>query len=473
MKVALVNTNSMKPPIAPIGLEYVAETMRSFGYTPRILDLSFDDNPVAALERFFSNESYDIVGLTFRNTDDCAFTSRCSFISKFHSLVASVRNQTDALIVVGGVGFSVMPETILTGSKADVGVWSDGEFVLQELASRMERKEEWKDLENLIVSESGVWRRNSSVLHAPESLPSFKRNLFDNARYFREGGQAGFETKRGCNRNCIYCADPAAKGKHIRTRHPSSVVYELSALLDQGIDVFHTCDSEFNIPPGHALSICEEMIKNGLGRKIHWYAYCAPAPFTRGLAKLMRRSGCIGINFGADSGDREMLRRLGRDFGPEEIVEAVKLCRDEGIIGMIDLLVGGPGESRESITRSLELVKSAGPDRIGINVGVRVYPGTPLSEMVKISNEGLVGGEDPEEPLFYLELGVANDVFSIIHRLTENDERFLFFDPSRPDENYNYNDNQRLVEAIAAGHRGAFWDILRKVREDEKRSMER
>jgi hypothetical protein len=464
MKTALVNTNRMKPPVAPIGLEYVAEAMRSFGHGPDILDLNFEKRPESTVARFFENESYDLVGLTLRNTDDCAYTSRRSFTAGFLSLVSDIRSRTDAVILLGGVGFSVMPELILENSEADAGVWGEGEFMFPEIAARIEKKEEWKTLPNLVVCQDGGWQKKHVKAGLPGRLPLFRRDIFDNRRYFREGGQAGFETKRGCNRSCIYCADPVAKGKRISTRPPGSVVHELSSLLDQGIDVFHTCDSEFNIPIGHAIRVCEAMVEKGLGKKIRWYAYCAPVPFTTELAKLMRRSGCIGINFGVDSGDKDMLKRLGRDFGPQEVTDAVKICRDEKITVMADLLIGGPGESRESIMRSIDLVRGAGPHRIGINAGVRVYPGTPLSEMVKQFSDGLVGDKDPWGPLFYCEPDIARDISSIVQRATENDERFLFFDPSVPSKNYNYNDNTRLVRAIEEGHRGAYWDILRNYK---------
>ena len=75
---------------------------------------------------------------------------------------------------------------------------------------------------------------------------------------------------------------------------------------------------------------------------------------------------------------------------------------------------------------------------------------------------GLVGGEDPSQPLFFLEPQVAPFAFELLDSLIGDDRRFFFFDPSRPDRNYNYNANQRLVEAIQQGYRGAYWDILRR-----------
>jgi len=94
------------------------------------------------------------------------------------------------------------------------------------------------------------------------------RSWVDNKRYFKEGGQAGFETKRGCNGSCIYCADPVAKGRNIRLRPPSAVADEVEHLVAQGIDHLHTCDSEFNLPPEHAIAVCEEFERRRLGDKV-------------------------------------------------------------------------------------------------------------------------------------------------------------------------------------------------------------
>jgi radical SAM superfamily enzyme YgiQ (UPF0313 family) len=290
------------------------------------------------------------------------------------------------------------------------------------------------------------------------------RRWVDNPRYFHEGGQAGIETKRGCPCPCIYCADPIAKGRKVVARPPGAVVDELEALLAQGIDHIHTCDSEFNIPEGHALDVCREIIRRDLGDRLRWYAYCAAAPFPQELARLMRRAGCVGINFGVDSGDPAMLKALKRNHTPEDILDAARSCQDNGMAVMLDLLLGAPGETRESITRTIELMRRAGPGRVGVAVGVRIYPETKLAAMVMPGElrGGLIGGEDPLQPLFFIEPGVAPFIFDLLDELIGEDPRFLFFDPARPERNYNYNANQRLVEAIGKGYRGAYWDILRR-----------
>lgn len=465
MRVALINTNRIQPPVAPIALDYLAEALHAAGHSIELLDLCWEEDPRSAVERFLKGSDFGLVGLTLRNTDDCAFTSRHSFISEFAEITKRVKENTDAPVVLGGVGFSVMPETILSASSADFGVWGEGEFVLPKLAGRLENDKDWRDLPNLIWKSDGRWRRNPCSAGPLNELPSMSRSWIDNARYFRTGGQAGFETKRGCSAGCVYCADPAAKGSRVRLRAPTAVADELERLLEQGADVLHTCDSEFNIPEKHALEVCREIRRRGLGDKLRWYAYCSPAPFSRELAGEMRAAGCVGIDFGADNGSEEMLRLLGRDFGRVDIRNAVRWAKQEGMAVMLDLLLGSPGESGDSIEQTVELVREADPDCAGVSLGVRVYPGTELARRV-LSEEnmgGLIGGRDALDPLFFLEPRIAPFVYEWLDTLIGEDRRFLFFDPTRPNQNYNYNSNQRLVDAIRQGHRGAFWDILRRL----------
>ena len=465
MRVALVNTNRIRPPVAPIGLDYVAEALAGAGHDIFFLDLCWEDPWENAVDRFFREREYGLVGVTIRNTDDCSLPTRESFLPGCARIVGSIRGRTAAPVVLGGVGFSVMPEAVLSRCGAEAGIRGDGEFAFARLADGLEKNREVDDLPGLIVLRNGRWRANPVSFEPLSGLPAMSRDFADNRRYFREGGQAGIETKRGCPCACAYCADPIAKGKTSRARPPGAVADEIARLVAMGIDHLHTCDSEFNVPEAHAAAICREIVRRGLGAKLRWYAYCAPAPFTRELAGLMRRAGCAGINFGADSGDDGMLARLGRGFRADDIRRAVRLCRETGIAVMLDLLLGSPGETRESVARTIALVKEAGPDRAGVAVGVRVYPGTEIARAVTRgeSAKGLTGGEDLSAPVFFVEPRIAPVLFGLIDELTRGDDRFLFFNPATPESNYNYNANDVLSAAIRDGHRGAYWDILRRA----------
>jgi len=199
-----------------------------------------------------------------------------------------------------------------------------------------------------------------------------------------------------------------------------------------------------------------------------------PRPFSEELAELMRRAGCRGIDFGADSGSGRMLRALGRDFTPEHITGAVAAGRAQGMAVMLDLLIGAPGETCDSARRSIELARECDPSCIGISLGVRIYPGTAVARRLPAAPlenaDGwwgqTTGNDSLLEPLFYLspDLGSPAEATGFLEDAIAGDRR-IFFGGSGDDADYDYDDNQRLVDAIAAGARGAYWDILRGLRD--------
>jgi len=477
--ILLVNANRMRPPIGPLALDYLGDRLRDEGYHVTLFDLAMDP-PESLSDRLDAIDPL-LVGLSFRNTDDCFLPSGDWFVPAFCELVAAVRSRTDARIVVGGCGYSIFPAEILALCGADYGITGDSEDTLTLLADHLARRRDPHDLPGL------VWRdKKGTVTVNPPTYRdqldvSPRRSLIDNVRYFRQGGMGNVETKRGCPAPCIYCADPVARGRQVRSRKPASVADEIETLLDRDVDVLHLCDGEFNIPPDHALAVCEAIIARGLGKRIRWYCYAACAPFDAELAVAMRRAGCVGINFGADSGCDRMLHTLRRGYTREDVARAVRCCRDAGITVMLDLLIGGPGENRDSVTETIALCKRLAPDRVGAATGIRLYPATPLAQAVRFqgplaSNPNLRGAvtdnDDLLQPIFFLSEQLGDDPNGLVCDLIAGDERF--FPPPRVQDatNYNYNDNAPLENAIAAGYRGAYWDILRRLASSDPMNRE-
>lgn len=468
----LVNSNEMRPPVAPLALDYIGDRLRAAGFDVRLLDLAFAPRAPEAIARAVADADPLAVGVTFRNTDDCFLPSGACFVPRLREVVTAIRAGTDAPVVLGGCGYSIFPELILDAAGADMGIAGDGEEALLQLATALENGHDWQAVPGLVVRSSGA----SSIVNPPHyacslDIPS-SRGTIDNARYLREGGQGNVETKRGCPHHCIYCADPVAKGRSVRCRPPGQVADEVAALLGQGVDCLHLCDGEFNIPLDHALAVCSELATRGLGERLRWYCYCTVSPFNAELASAMRAAGCAGINFGVDSGCDQTLATLKRGYTRDSICGAVHDCRQVGLAVMLDLLIGGPGETEATVRESIEFIKAVNPDRAGATTGVRVYPGTALADLVRsqgpleanphlhghiVDNDGLL------RPVFYLDRGLGDRPLDLVVDLIHGDQRF--FPPPRTQDasNYNYNDNSVLENAIKAGHRGAYWDILRHL----------
>jgi radical SAM superfamily enzyme YgiQ (UPF0313 family) len=473
--LTLVNTNRMAPVVGPIGLEYVAEAAALAGIEVDVLDLALCEEPEAALRQQLSQRSPVLIGLTFRNVDDCFWPSAQWFVPELADLVRRIRGLSDAPIVLGGVGFSVFAERIVEYTGADFGVRGDGEQATVELYRQLQEGRDFEKVPGLIWRQGGTLRSNAPAWPAELLLP-VRRRTVDNPEYFRRGGQCGFETKRGCNRQCLYCADPLAKGPVPRSRKPAEIADEIESLLAQGIDVLHTCDAEFNVPRSHAVAVCEELIRRSLGEKVRWYAYLAVTPFDAELAAAMRRTGCVGINFTGDSASEAMLRTYRQPHRRDDLATAVRLCHENGMKAMIDLLLGGPGETPESVAATIDFIRQIDPDCAGASLGIRIYPGTGMVDAVRAEgpldrNPGLrrkyTGKVDFFRPTFYISPALGPNPAQLVKDLMAGDTRFFEPTAEQPDAeatDHNYNDNTELVGAIRGGARGAYWDILHRLR---------
>jgi len=147
---------------------------------------------------------------------------------------------------------------------------------------------------------------------------------------------------------------------------------------------------------------------------------------------------------------------------------------------MIDLLLGGPGETPRTVRETIEFIKQIDPDCVGAALGLRVYPGTALEQIIADelrdrANSGVrrkyTGPVNLLKPTFYICPTLGEQPAELVRDLINGDKRF--FEPaletgSRTDQddalNYNYNENLLLSQAIQKGARGAYWDILRQIR---------
>ncbi len=470
MRVSIVNPNRLRPAVAPLAVEYVAAALARAGHEPSVMDLCFAGDLEEDLRRGLEAVAPDLVALTLRNSDDCYMASGEAFCDLFRDLVGEARAATGKPVVLGGAGFSATARGMMRHTGADYGVVGDGEESLPALAAALER--------GLSVDAIPGLMRTGDAPPPPAAadlgpIPALRWEYVDAERYFREGGQLGVETRRGCPKRCVYCADPLSKGATVRPRPPSVVAEEIRLLVERGIDHLHFCDAEVNIPPEHLAAVCSALTEGRLGERVRWYAYATPLGFDGSAARACRKAGCAGMNFGVDSADEGMLRRLGRDHTPADIEQAVAACKAEGVAVMLDLLLGGPGETRESLRRTIEFVRRVEPTCAGVSYGVRLYAGTRLArqalgdramaEAPGVRGE-VVGNDDLLRPVYYVEPSLGGDAEGFLAECIGDDPRFFFGGAPTEDADYNYNDNAPLTDAIRNGARGAYWRILAGLR---------
>mgnify|MGYP000849217622 FL=1 len=473
--LVLVNANRMSPPIAPIGLDYVASAARARGIPVEIVDLALAADPDGALERAFARGAPRLVGVSFRNVDDSFWPSAAWFVPELDRLIARLRALTTAPIVLGGVGLSIFADRLVARTGADFAVRGDGEGALAALYAALDAgPAALAAVPGLIHrAAGGALVQNPPAWPSPLVVPA-DRDAIDNRAYFARGGQLGVETKRGCPRRCIYCADPLAKGPHVRARDPREVAEEVAGLAARGLDVLHLCDGEFNVPGAHAAAVCAALAARGLGERVRWYAYAAVRPFDDTLALAMRRAGCVGVDFTGDAGSDAMLAAYRHPHRRAHLEAAVAACRRAGLTCMVDLLLGGPGETPATVRETIDALRGAAPDCVGVALGMRLYPGTralelaraegPLEANPSIRRRGQ-GPVDLLEPVYYLARALGPTPAALVREQVGDDPRFFVpaEEAGRAGDDHNYNDHAPLLAAIARGERGAYWDILRRL----------
>ena len=221
--------------------------------------------------------------------------------------------------------------------------------------------------------------------------------------YERAGGTWAVHTKRGCPLHCIFCNYSAMEGHALRRRSASDIVDEIEHVQRTvGPRTFEFTDSTFNIPPEHAVEICEEIIRRGV--KANFSAVgMNPLGMTEELLPLMKRAGFISILISPDAANETMLKNLHKGFTMEHVRRSVKLARESGIRTTWFFLLGGPGETQETVEETVSFVEEHLQWKKSMTIfmtGIRIFSGTALAEIAQ--KEGLLSADaDLVRPTFY------------------------------------------------------------------------
>lgn len=413
MRVLLISANRerLPDPIFPLGLAYVAAGALNAGHDVSVLDICFSTFYKVLLRRRVAEFQPDVIGLSLRNIDNAAYPGTVDYLPSHRQVVDVLHACTDAPVVLGGSGFSILPEAYMQALNGDWGVRGEGEQTFVELLDALENGWEPSGIPAVIAPAETLAGASVRALH-PYRSPTWAtglrpaRHLFGYARYVRRGGMGNVQTKRGCVFRCSYCTYPLLEGNRFRARDARDVVDEIEALMrDYGEHPIFFVDSILNFPRGHVESICEELLRRRL--RVRWSCYATPVKLDRQQAELMARAGCEGIELGSDAVDDGQLKRLGKSFDADAAETANRYCLAAGLKVCQTVIFGAPGETELSIRTTCRALRRMNPTAVVAMTGVRLYPGTPLAN--SLIEDGRIESDDIGLlPTFYIEPGVAD-----------------------------------------------------------------
>jgi len=364
MKIAFVSANQEKLPdaVPPIGILYVMASTPAH-HTTELWDLCFEREPLAYLASRLREFCPDVVAVGMRNIQNSDCSGYGDTLAYFGRVVETIRAESLAFVVLGGGGFSVMPQVLMKRLRPDFGISGEGERPFAQLIGQFEAgTHDFHAIGNLHCFEGAelVSIPPSGTFQDLDEVPRPDRRLVDR-RYYTDFGIDSIQTKRGCPLTCDYCTYPTIEGRVVRERAPVRVVDELFAALEQQPDIEHffLVDSVFNLPPRHAKAMCREMVKRGFD--VPWTCYANPLGFDRELAELMTEASCAGAEIGADSGCDDILDRLRKGFRTDKIIRMHEHCDAAGLRDCHTFILGTPGETLEHVNRTLDFCRELDP----------------------------------------------------------------------------------------------------------------
>jgi radical SAM superfamily enzyme YgiQ (UPF0313 family) len=432
MKILFVSTNRLRavmPPM-PLGLATVIAQIDDTRHQLEVLDLMFEDRPGVALTSRLASFDPDLIAISIRNVDNQSYFDTEYLLPREKELIERCRENSAATLVLGGAAFTVSPLAIFEYLAPDFGVVGEGELAFRDLVECLEGVRDWSEIPGL------VWRGENGVTmnapQLPEDLDSLRlprRDLFDGQRYVAEGGVANIVIKQGCSFNCLYCDSPYTMGRRWRMKSPEKVVEELAAMQELGSSASFFTDAIFNYPPDFAGELCRALIRSGI--TMSWLASVHPAFLDRELAGLMRDAGCVFVSLGCDSCSERMLKILRKGFTVEQLRAAAEMFEEAGINYILSLLIGAPGEDRDTVEESMQFLSQRSPMMVDLCVGIRLMPHTRLQEVAV--REGVISADDPlMEPRFYVSREIEDWIEGYLQEACSGNPSYLFHGLTKP-----------------------------------------
>jgi radical SAM superfamily enzyme YgiQ (UPF0313 family) len=344
----------------------------------------------------------EIIGISVRNIDDQSMENTRFLPQEVRDVVAACRAHSQALLILGGAGYSIFPEAVLSYLGADAGIQGEGETAFPALLEKLQQGLKLSEIPSIYLLGSGLQGERLFTRNL-DSMPFPDEHLWTVPTIAGNDILIPLQTRRGCALGCNYCSTATIEGTALRKRSIDAVVDGLARHVAAGFKRFYFTDNTFNMPPSYALELCRKIIERKLD--ITWVCILYPGKIAEELVQVMAEAGCREVSLGFESGCENILAIMNKKFSLAEVRRTSELLAKYKIKQMGFLLLGGPGETRDSVEESLRFADALPLDALKITIGIRIYPHTALARTAVA--EGLIAPDDDLLlPKFYMVPGL-------------------------------------------------------------------
>ncbi|MDO8137037.1 MAG: radical SAM protein [Candidatus Brocadiales bacterium] len=377
----------------PMGLLYLAASLEKAGFETRVLDAEIGRIPQEEVLRYISGFKPEMVGITSNIASKRAAVELAQDIKKdFPSMK----------LIIGGPMPSIRPEAYLP--YCDAVVLGEGEDIVVELAEVYSKgtSQRLREIKGICFWEGDkvVNTGRRGFIQDLDRLPFPAYHLlipglgqYSRRARTRKTPMASIFTSRGCPYGCVFC-DKAVHGFKFRSRSPENVLSEIEWLINKfGVKEIHIGDDLFSMDLPRAKKILDLIIRKRLNIAMILRGGVRVDRVDEELIKKMREAGVYKAAFGVETGDMEVIKNTGKGIDLEQVVRVKNWFDREGIRVHAYFMFGLPGDTPETMQRTIDFAKELDPYVASFNMTLP-YPGTKLYDFVKNQGEFV---KDPQE----------------------------------------------------------------------------
>ncbi len=303
-----------------------------------------------------------------------------------------LKEETDAFVVLVGTHVSALPDEVMKSSNVDGIARKEYDYTLRDLAYALEKGKDLKTVKGL------TFRKGKKIIHNPDrpyiqdldELPfvsSVYKKYLNIEDYFYSSANhpmVMMMTGRGCPYHCFFCSWPQVfLGRSYRLRSAEDVVAEFEWIIKNLPEVREVGveDDTLTADLKRARKICRLLIEKGINKKMNWWANVRVNLDLKTM-KLMKKAGCRLIIPGYESGVQEILNSSNKGITLEQSRKFAENAKKAGLMVHGCFILGLPGETEETIKKTIEFAKELDPDDAQF-FPLIPYPATEAYEWAK------------------------------------------------------------------------------------------